>query len=479
MHKLLDISAAARPTGSSPQRKLFRVPDGVFKGRLVALYLDSATSISLTYADNPYSSWSAPQQIITDSFDSPFSAAMDVNGNIRIVYTDSSKDIKYLKLSFAAGAWNAGTAVTVVSVDDSYNPFIMAGDDGKLWCLFVNHQTSSNFNYYVRVKISSDDGQNWGTGSLDLGTQLSSGSANNCYAAARQLSSSIYAIYSYNRSSLNYRVYDLEAGSWGVENNIHSADFIDDNFDIDISADKKLGVAFAVSSAAKIYFKEFDGSAWSGLQDVEDSESKSPQIMYVDEVPHIFYCKIIGNSYSIMRCATKSGDSFAASDFSPSMGLFDKVFVYDDSAIIKFEDKTAAAADSTSGDVFHSVSTGLLDAVGDCLYLGMTGRFFCSAIILSSPGAGGQVVWEYFDGATWKSFTPNSGAYHFDSADKLVYFWADCQSVAADWQIGSVNGYAAYWLRARVTVAFTTEPVGTQIAAVSGSSDPVLARDGF
>jgi len=479
MHKLLATSAAARPTGSSPQRKLFRVPDGVFKGRLVALFMDSATGISLTYSDNPYSSWSTPQQIISNSFDSPFSAAMDIYGNIRIVYTDAAKDIKYLKLSFAAGAWNAGSAVTVVSVDDSYNAFILAGDDGKLWCIFVNHQVSSDFNYYVRVKISSNDGQTWGGGSLDLGTQLSSGSTNICFVTARQLASAIYAVYTFNRSALNYRVYDLEAGLWGAENAIHSGNYIDDNFDIDIGSDKKLGVVFAVSSVPGIYFKEFDGSAWSGLQQVEPCESKSPQIFYTGGTANIFYAGLLGNSYRIPRFATKSGDSFSVSDYSPAIGLFDTVLVYDDSAVSKYEDKTAAAGDSVGGDVFHSFSTALIESVGDCLYLGKTNRHFCCAIVLSAAGAGGQVVWEYFDGALWKSFIPANGTYHFDSAERLVYLWTDGESAPIDWQVGTVNGFSAYWVRARVSTAYTTKPIGSQIAPAPRLTDLVLARNGF
>jgi len=478
MHKLLATSAAARPTGSPPQRKLFRVPDGVFKGRLLALYMNSVSGISLAYSDNPYSTWSAPQQIIGNSFDSPFSASMDDSGNIRIVYTDSLKDIKYLKLSFAAGAWTAGSPVTVVNTDDSYNPFIMADGDGKLWCMFVNHQTSSDMNYYVRSKTSSDDGQTWGSGSLDLGAQLSAGSPDNCFVAARQLSSKIFAVFADGRSSLKYRVYDFDLGAWGSETAIHAGNFIDNNFDIDISPDKKLGVAFAVSSDAKIYFKEFDGSGWSGLQQIENAECKSPQIVYAESIPDIFYAKIIAGDYRVLRSARKSGDSFTVSDYSPSIGLFDSVFVYDNSAIAKFEDVTAAAADSSAGDVFHSVSSALLNSIEDCLYLGKGHRFFCCATILSIAGVGGQVVWEYFDGAVWKSFVPADGAYHFDSTDKLVYLWVDGESAPPDWQVGSVNGYPAYWVRARVIAAYTVNPVGSQIFPAPRCVDLVLARHG-
>jgi hypothetical protein len=277
---------------------------------------------------------------------------------------------------------------------------------------------------------------------------------------------------------LKYRAYDLNAGSWGDENSIHSGDYIDDNFDIETSSHKKLGLAFAVSSDSKLYFKEFDGSLWSGLYEVEDSESNSPQVFYSGKVPNVFYARDLGNSYRALRHAKLSGDSFVRSDFSPAVGIFDSVFVYDDSSGSPFEDKTSAAADSVAGDVFHSGSSAILDAVDDCLYLGKKDRYFCAAIILSTAGAGGAVDWEYFDGSVWKTFVPHSGAHHFDSADALVYLWQDGVSAPSDWQVGTVNGYPAYWIRARVTTAFTTSPVGSQVIPAPKCDDLAFVREG-
>ena len=431
----------------------------------------------MTYSDNPHSSWSTPQQVISDSSDSPFSASMDKSGNIRIVYTDSAGAIKYLKLSFTAGAWSAGSAVVVVNVDTSYNPFIMIDGDGKLWCLFVNHQTSSDSKYYVRAKASGDDGQNWGSGSLDLGDQLSAGTADICFIAARQLSSYLCAVYTSGRSDLKFNRRDQVAGTWGGEQTIHSGDYIDDNFDIAVSPDKKLGVVFAVSSDSKIYFKEYDGGGWSGLFEIEAARSISPQILYDNNTPDIFYAKIQCSDYGILRHARKSGDNFTVNDFTSPVGLFEKVFVYDDSAATKYEDKTSEAADDITGDVFHSESSALFDASDDCLYLGKQEKFFCAAILLSVVGAGGQAAWEYFDGSLWKSFVPQSGAYHFDSADSLVYLWSDGESVPADWQVGTVNGHQAYWVRARVNVAFTTDPVGTMLIPAPRLTDLALAKN--
>jgi hypothetical protein len=173
----------------------------------------------------------------------------------------------------------------------------------------------------------------------------------------------------------------------------------------------------------------------------------------------------------------KSAGEFIVSDYSPAIGIFDKVFVYDDSASTEYEDKTGEASSEASGDIFHSESSAIIGGAEDCLYLGKQSGFYCAAIILSTPGTGGAVAWEYFDGENWTQFLPDSGAYHFDSSDKLVYLWQDTGSIPSDWQVTKVNNYSAYWIRIRVTSAFSTAPVGTQVTAGSKSDDLVLVRE--
>jgi len=477
MQKLLDTSGASRPTGSPPQRTLFRVPSGVFKGRLAALYMSSTSVIKLTFSDYPHENWSTPQTIVSNSNDSPFSAYMDKSGNIHLVYTDSSKDIKYLEISFAAGEWSPGSAVDVITVDDNYNPFFLMDADDKFWCLFVNHNTSGDSKYYVRAKISEDKGSTWGTGPADIGAALSSGSNDLACVSGSRIGSKLYAVYADGRSDLKYRVYDSRNEIWDAEYSIYSGDYIDDDFDIAASIDGKFGVAFAVSGDNKIYFKEYDGSSWSGVIEVETVSSRAPQITYFDTIPYIFFAKHHGNNYYSLRKAKKSGSEFAVSDYAPAIGVFDKVFLYGDSASTQYEDKTEEASSDTSGDVFHSESSALLDSLEDCLYLGKQNRFYCAAFVLSTAGAGGAAVWEYFDGEDWKQFAPDSGAYNFDSSDKLICLWEDSGSVPSDWQVTKVNNYTAFWIRVRVVSGFSTKPVGTQIIAASKCGDLALVRE--
>jgi len=475
MHKLLSTSTAARPTGSPPQRRLFRVPGGIHKGRLAALYADSDHSIKLTWSDYPYTVWPAAQAIASDSHDSPFSACMDSAGNIYLAYTDTGQVLKMIKLSFAGGVWSAGAAVEVINVDNTHRPFILKDGDGKLWCLFDHHRVSLDYRHYVRVKSSTDDGQTWGSGPADLGMQLSLAWVEPAYVSACLNFNKIYAVFCVGRSNLNMRICDLSGPTWGSESGIVSMDYIDDAFDIAPSHDGRIGLALALS-AGSLYFKEYDDIAWSGLIEVDDGSGKSPQIVYQDNLPHIFYARHLGNNYYAPRHALKSGAEFALAIYSPYLGTFDKVLVYFSAGSTQFQDKTAAAGNVTAGDVFHYESQGLLDSVGDCVYFGRASRFFSIAVVLSTAGIGGSVIWEYFNGSAWVEFTPYSGAFDFDANDSLVLLWQDAASIPADWQLVAVDGYSAFWVRARVASGYSVNPVGSQMTAASHYSDFALVR---
>ncbi len=475
MQKLLSISTAARPSGSPPQQRLLKVPSGVYRGRIAAIYADSANNISLRAADYPYQAWSEAQLISNDAYDSPFSACIDSTGNIYLAYADTSQVLKVIKLTFNSGIWSAGSPSTIVNVDLSSRPVILKDGDGTIWCFFNHHWTSNDYRHYIRVKSSSDDGQSWGSGPSDLGTALSAAWLEEGYVCACRHLSMLYAVYSVGRSNLILRTNDLSDPGWTAESVIASLDYIDDQFQAAPSSDGKLGVVFIPSSTGKIYLKEYDGLLWSGLIEIESTEARAPQITYKDNTPHVFYVKHLGNDYYSPRYARKSGGSFALEDFSAGLGTFEKALLYCAGANQQFQDKTSAAANTTTGDIFHSESQGLLDSIGDCLYLGKQVKFYCGAMVLSTPGSGGTVVWEYFNGTDWVEFTPYSGGYNFDSADELIYLWQDAASVPSGWQIGAVNNNIAFWVRARVTSGFSGNPVGTQILAATKIDDMSLA----
>lgn len=464
MYKLLDISGAQSPTGLSFQRRLFRIKSGQYAGRLVLLYGKSASEIKICWSDKPYASWSSAQTILSDSADIPFSAGIDNYGHIHIAYTrQNSLDLIYLRLTFGAGNWNAGSPSTICNVGSCFNPSLVANASGELWCAYTYFDQPSSL-YSARVKTSIDGGTSWSGGPASPGTALSQDNPHVPYVNLTYLNGVLQAIYSHSRSALYHRRQSGSAGGFSDPTLVFSADFFDDNFDCAISADFKLGIAATAFEQGRFYFREFDGLTFGGILETQ-IKARSPQLCYIENTPHIFCLKTIGNDFWIPVLLKRESASFAESNLIAGIGLFDSVLVYDDSAAGKFEDKTTAAANMVTGDIYHSNSNSLLGDINDCLYLGKDRKFYSVAVALSTPAAGGNIIWEYFNGSTWVQFTPASGSYGLDQSSKIVLLWDDLDSAPSNWQASEVNGAYRYWIRLRALSGFTTSPVGSQIAA--------------
>ena len=475
MHKLLDTSTASIPTGVSPQRKLFKLGYGSYAGRLVCLFGESSGNINMSWADSPYSSWKAPSALITDSADYPFSACLDRDGNIYVVYVQQTTlNLIFFKLVFSAGTWNSGSPATVLNAGSGYYPVIARADSGDLWCAFA-YYNSGDQTYTIRIKSSTDGGATWGSGPADTGTALSGSSSDMAYVNLNFIGNDLYAVYSQSRSNLCFRKRDSSSGTWDSAVSLFNSNYIDSEFDCAVSDDLKLGIAVCPSSAGNVYFREYDGVNLSGLHEAAAVSARAPQIIYKSTLPYIFYARNIGNDLFLPCYAYKDNQDFTAGVLIDGIGFFDKVILYNSGAQT-YQDKTDEAISADAADVCHSSSNAVIDNTGDCLYIGMDSRFFCAAIILSTAGNGGAVIWEYYNGTEWNSFVPGSGAYNFDESNKIVYLWDDLESTPSDWQSNSVNSENKFWVRARVTGDFTTAPVGTQIAAAPKSDYLSAAR---
>jgi len=468
MQKLIDTITSFYGTGISPQRKLFRVKSGNFTDRLMALYSKDADTIAYRWSDPPYTSWSESTAIVNDSANQPFSAFMNGDDDLYVVYTaQTNMDLKFVKLTFSAGEWSPGSPVTACSQEDNYYPVIIGEEGGKLWVAWSHFVAPPDASYYVHVKSSVDDGQTWGEGPTDPGEALTSGYAYPCYSSLVIALSKLFCIYTYNRSNLAYRCRPLTGESWEDEVGIYMSSYIDDQFSCDSSPENRIGVAFKAPTVGGICFKEFDGGAWSGLHQVELEDSASPAVRYFGVTAYVFFTKNYGSDQDRLHYAYKSGDSFSSSQpLETALGLFHKVFCYDDDASSKYKDRTTEAGDTTSADVYHPTSGALVKDAGDTLYLGMEEPFSVVHAILSTDGTVGTVEWQYWDGSTWQDFTPFSGAYHF-TGNSIIYLWEDLHSPPSDWQSSPVNGETGYWVRAKTATPFNVAPVGTQITAIS------------
>lgn len=467
MQKLIDTVSSYYGSGIQTQKKLFLVTSGQYKGRTILIYPQNTNTIVYRWADPPYLSWSDAVNIITNSADYPCSGYMDSSGNVYLAYTvQSTLSLAMVKLSFINGSWSIGTVRNICTVESNYYPSLLKDSVNRLWVSWSYYESSTG-RYYVHVKSSTDDGITWGTGETDPGEALTTGTSE-CYSQLVFQSPYIRCFYSDDGDNLAYRSFELSGTVWSSAVTIYSGSNINDNFQLGISQDNILGIVFPGTNS--ILYREYDGVSWSGTLTVDTAVPVSPAIKFYGKIPYVFYGRNIGDDQNQFFYSYKSGSSFVTPvPLLSGAKIFDKIFCYDHSATQKYYDRTSEAENTTPADIFHPTSNGLVKDSDDAVYLGMNEKFNQVRLILSTAGVGGEIVWEYWDGSEWRSLTPDSGAYHLDAASKLVILWEDLSSVPSDWQMCSVSNSSKFWVRAKVTIAYTTIPVGTQITAVPES----------
>jgi hypothetical protein len=465
MQKLIDTVNSFYATGIDPQAKIFKLGFGQYQDRAVVIYPQTPSRLVYVWADPPYLDWSDPAELAADSADYPPSAHMDSSGNVYLAYTQqSSLNLLTLKMTFSQGCWTAGAVNVICNVGENYFPSMIEDSGGRLWVSWTHYDPETE-RYLVHSKTSQDDGATWGTGPSDPGISLTNGTAS-CFSQLLFQSPYVHCFYSDDSTLLAYRSHHIQSSGWDPQQNLYSGSQVDYRFCADLSADNRVGIVFPGSSA--VLYREFDGSNWTGVLTVDICSPLSVAVKFLGSIPYVFFVKSEGEGQNQLFYSYKDGSSFASAlVFELGQKTFDRLFCYDDSAASRYTERTAEAADTTPADVFHPSSGGLVKDLDDALYLGMAVRFNQTAIVLSTAGIGGQVSWQYWDGQAWTDFSPQSGAYHLDSQQKIVVLWPDLSSVPNDWQMCPVNGESQFWVRLLGIVPFSTAPVGTQITALS------------
>lgn len=165
--------------------------------------------------------------------------------------------------------------------------------------------------------------------------------------------------------------------------------------------------------------------------------------------------------------AVYSGDAADTSSppLSPLFGTpLNPSTVYQvDASPLTFTDITTAATNATDADTVPFPAT---EATGDYLAIGSSISTF-GAVQFDragcTNGAGGVVVWEYLNpSGVWKALSDV-----YDGTTNFTATVADRQVVAftipADWNQQSLNSVSRYWIRARITTVYTTNPNISQI----------------
>ena len=151
--------------------------------------------------------------------------------------------------------------------------------------------------------------------------------------------------------------------------------------------------------------------------------------------------------------AVRTGEGFP--------GLAQFALQVDDSGGPSYIDQTANFNSATAADLVLFPAT---EAIGDVFEVGF-GRPFSQLIFDGAggtAGVGGVVVWEYSTGVgTWSALTgvvDGTSGFTTAVADGQVVSW----TVPADWAEGTEDGNSAYFVRARITTVYSTNPIYDQ-----------------
>jgi len=455
MLKKLSDSTATFPVGIAPGNKLFRLTEGAYAGRIVALYQTSDGDIKLIWADYPYRTWSNPNTVLNDASEFPFDGLLLQDNSVLLVWTDP--DTRYLysrKLSFLGGSWIAGSINAVYDQEENYYPVLAQIPDGTVWLMWSR---LSGGNYYINGKSTVDGGATWSN------IVSVSGAASSAVPEILADDSFVYVFYTLNGNTLRLSRKPHFVAAFETEETLVNSSGLDSHFDAAISRNGKLGVVF---DDGQIRFVEYDGTEWSGAITIADEEGAFPQLQYGSNVPYIIWLEQNGSGHNNIVYSRREGASFSIPlPIDPSRKYLSKVLLYH-SGSGTFEDLTSAASDDNSGDIFHTASSALLSQVGDTLYIGMSDRISFLNAVLSAAGTGGTVNWTYFNGQQWTAFEPSGGDWSFSDSDKELLLWDDSASIPSDWQKCTVQGNLLFWIKVTVTTPFTTSPVGTKLGTV-------------
>lgn len=148
-----------------------------------------------------------------------------------------------------------------------------------------------------------------------------------------------------------------------------------------------------------------------------------------------------------------------------------QVWQVDDDGGPSYVDETTDFNDTDANDVDPFPAT---EAADDSIMIGSTEEFTELKINTGTVGVGGTVSWEYWNGA-WTALTGVvDNTTGFTASGEKTVRW----SLPTDWVAVAINGSATlFYVRAKVTGVYSTNPVLTQGKIASGRTY-VLASEG-
>ncbi len=479
-------SSTTLATSSMTQKRLVRTSDGtlhsfVQTGTQTTL-CDSVAKSGLIwfYSTDAGASWTCGAQLSSDTTNLMYaSATVDVSDNVYLIYSAGNGGAStaygtfYRKLTKGEGAvWATGDARTVIAGSSSvgYSFAVIENDGTRTW---VATRYFDGANYQVSVYYSNDlsDNPTWTISQASLNTPGNNNGLH--YPSIVRFGTKIGVVYQsqFPQAYLRWRVRDDADGltSWSPENIVTTT--IGTSARFNAISDANGNVYLVLVSGASVVFNYWNGSVWSPNAIVSSAGLGSGAASLSTDGTNVwvFYQEttgltsgLSGNSKLVYKRGwlpyTTNDFELTATKAVPYQDVFDKYWKYTASGDT-YTDDTADLSNVTSAD------SSFPSAIGDMAYFGKLQPFDSISWSLSTAGVGGAVTWKYWNGSDWNSsivFTTGTAS-GFTAAAGWGAFTAP-----SDWQPTIVNseGTPYYYLRAEVTSAITTPPVGIQAAAI-------------
>jgi len=441
------------PTGYSSLRKVFNLKNGT-----IAAFFDMGTWTVLRMSlDNGRTFGAAINICYSEPF---FSAWKDASDNIYLCYRYSCVNFRKLTYVPSTNSYTVGAQTIVDNAAANFSSSIAREtNSNRIWVVYMVYDYLSI--PWSNVKYSDDEGATWsGLSVFNQGpsTNLSSQDMIICqdgYPAVIFRTYSDLRFIKWNGSTWDPSI--VIPGLFPSATGNFSA-LVDSTGVVHVVAATSSGIMHSKRSAAGVW----DASPFKITFNAADS---NPSLSLVNGTLYCFY-----TAYSDARCdfdvaymTWVSGTNWTKQKwyYRQAGKAFSTVLAASGSV---FADVTKQAISYTSADVSHPATSSLLKNVGDQIYFGSTDKFSTIYFILSTAGAGGVVTWSYSDGAgNWISTTPgdmsNSSAVNFASSSM---YWFFTGAAPSNWGMQTVNGVSNYWIRATVTTAYTTSPIGSQ-----------------
>jgi len=462
MHTKIASTTSDHALGLPSGNRLMRVDSGPYEGRLVAILQTSPGILQLTWSDRPHVDWSAPLSVVTDSAVEPFDCVMNQAGEIHLFYSEAgSLDLVTRRLSFAGGEWTVGSPVTIYNGHDNYYPSAVVDSSSGLWVAWSRKDGSF---YYLQAKSSGDNGATWGGGATDPGDDLAL-FADSAYVRLVADHSSVHAVFRRGGDSLSIRSAPISTGVWSEQFDLATGlSDLDQHFDAAVSGEGLIGVVFDNDS---LKYREYDGNNWGAMITLDESPGAWPQLGFNANVPVVVYLSQVAGGQQLIKFTTRRTGSFTTpGPLLTNAGLLAGVKAYH-AGSGTYEDLTEAAGSASTADVYHTASSRLIEATGDCLYLMMPRPFRYLKLLLSTAGSGGSANYSYFNGTNWQAFSPISGGYQLDNVDQDLLLFEDEDSIPDNWQPVAVDDEVGFWIKIEVETLYATGPVGSMITSIS------------